>query len=313
MYIPILISLLLGSLHVTAQTQYTATAPAAVEKARATALTLSPTSNVQGRSFNRFVTIWCENTDFDIAAGDPNFKYLASQGITLTNYKALTHPSQGNYVGAVGGSLHGITGDSFTRIPPSTKTIVDLLEAKGVSWSEYQEDMPYSGFEGNAWVNQKNGRNDYVRKHNPLISYDSITSLPNRLAKIKNFTMFERDLEEDKLPQWLFITPNMTSDGHDTSVTIAGKWTRDLLDPLLKNPKFMDGTLVLVTFDETESYTTPNRVFALLLGDVIPVSARGTSDSKAYTHYSQMATVERNWDLGSLGLGDEGALGFFMG
>jgi hypothetical protein len=30
-----------------------------------------------------------------------------------------------------------------------------------------QEDMPYSGFEGFAWVNQKNGANDYVRKHNP--------------------------------------------------------------------------------------------------------------------------------------------------
>jgi hypothetical protein len=77
---------------------------------------------------------------------------------------ALTHPSQGNYVAAVGGSLNGITGDSFTRIPSSSKTIVDLLEAKGVSWSEYQEDLPYSGFEGN-YVNQKNGANDYVRKH----------------------------------------------------------------------------------------------------------------------------------------------------
>jgi len=29
----------------------------------------------------------------------------------------------------------------------------------------YQEDMPYSGFEGFGWVNQKNGANDYVRKH----------------------------------------------------------------------------------------------------------------------------------------------------
>jgi len=41
---------------------------------------------------------------------------------------------------------------------------VDLLEAAGVSWSLYQEDMPYSGFEGD-YVNQQNGRNDYVRKH----------------------------------------------------------------------------------------------------------------------------------------------------
>jgi hypothetical protein len=44
----------------------------------------------------------------------------------------------------------------------------------------------------------------------PLMSYDSVTSDVNRLAKIKNFTMFEKDLSADKLPQWMFITPNMS-------------------------------------------------------------------------------------------------------
>jgi len=52
------------------QTQYTSTAASAVEKARATALTESPTSNIAGKTFDRFVTIWCENTDYSIAAGD---------------------------------------------------------------------------------------------------------------------------------------------------------------------------------------------------------------------------------------------------
>lgn len=98
-----------------------------------------------------------------------NFAYLASQGVTLTNYLAITHPSQPNYVAAVGGSTHGVSSDSFTRISSTSKTIVDLLEAGGVSWSEYQEDMPYSGFEG-TYVNQKTGANDYVRKHKYFLS-----------------------------------------------------------------------------------------------------------------------------------------------
>jgi len=42
---------------VLAQTQYTSTAAAAVAKARATALTESPTSNVAGKTFDRFVAI----------------------------------------------------------------------------------------------------------------------------------------------------------------------------------------------------------------------------------------------------------------
>ena len=53
-----------------AQTQYTSTGTAAVAAAKATAKTLSPTSSVPGKSFDRFVNIWLENTDFEMAAGD---------------------------------------------------------------------------------------------------------------------------------------------------------------------------------------------------------------------------------------------------
>lgn len=64
----------------------------------------------------------------------------------------------------MGGSTNGITDDTFQRISSTKQTIVDLLDAKGVSWSEYQEHLPYSGFEGN-WKNQQTGASDYVRKH----------------------------------------------------------------------------------------------------------------------------------------------------
>jgi hypothetical protein len=93
-----------------------------------------------------------------------NLSYLANQGITLTNYLAVAHPSQPNYAATVGGDTHGISSDGFTRLGKSIQTIVDLLEVKRISWSEYMEDSPYSGFEGN-YVNQQTGANDYVRKH----------------------------------------------------------------------------------------------------------------------------------------------------
>ncbi len=43
------------------------------------------------------------------------------------------------------------------------------------------------------------------------MSYDSVTSNLNRLAKSKNFTIFQKDLASNKLPQWMFITPNMST------------------------------------------------------------------------------------------------------
>ena len=100
--------------------------------------------------------------------------------------------------------------DNFNQIPANVSTVIDLLEAGNISWGEYQEDSPYSGFEGIAWVNQKTKANDYVRKHNPAVSYNSVADSTQRLSQTKNFTLFNEDLANNKLPQWMFITPNMS-------------------------------------------------------------------------------------------------------
>jgi hypothetical protein len=64
-------------------------------------------------------------------------------------------------------------------------------------------------------------------------------------------------------------------------------------------------------FDESENYFNNNQVFSILLGDAVPASSHGTSNSTAFNHYSQMATVENNWNLGNLGLNDATATPFF--
>lgn len=61
---------------------------------------------------------------------------------------------------------------------------------------------------------------------------------------------------------------------------------------LLGNSKFNNNTCVLITFDENETYSIENRVYAILLGDAIPSALRGTHDSTFYTHYSQLSTVQ---------------------
>lgn len=100
--------------------------------------------------------------------------------------------------------------DNFNQAPANISTVIDLLEDKGVSWSEYQEDLSYSGFEGVADANQQTKANDYVRKHNPAVIYNSVADNADRLAKLKNFTLFYNDLNANELPQWMFITPNMS-------------------------------------------------------------------------------------------------------
>ncbi|KAA8893303.1 acid phosphatase [Sphaerosporella brunnea] len=279
-----------------------------VTMALATAAIANPLHKVvPGKAFDRFVTIWLENTDYDKAAGDPNLAWLATKGITLTNYFAVTHPSQPNYMASVGGEYFGVNHDNYQEVPQNVSTVADLLEARCISWGEYQEDMPYTGYTAFNFPNPATKANMYVRKHNPLVIYNSVGKHADRLAKLKNTTLFWEDLKAKKLPQWIFITPNMTSDGHDSSVTVAGAWTRSFLEPLLENEYFMKRTLVLVTFDENHTYPGQNRVFSILLGGAVPEYLHGTKDTNFYDHYSELATVEANWNLHTLGRYDVGA------
>jgi hypothetical protein len=92
-------------------------------------------------------------------------------------------------------------GGFFNTIPVNVSTVVDLLDTKGISWGEYQENLPYAGFQGFNYSNQISFNNSYVRKHNPLIIYDSVASNATRLSLIKNFTSFNSDLAAQTLPQ----------------------------------------------------------------------------------------------------------------
>lgn len=66
----------------------------------------------------------------------------------------------------------------------------------------------------------------------------------------------------------------------------------------------MNNTLILLTFDETETYTTRNVVYPLLLGGAVPESLHGTTHNPFYNHYSAISPVSVNWDLPSLGRWD---------
>ncbi|KAI0306225.1 phosphoesterase family-domain-containing protein [Multifurca ochricompacta] len=270
---------------------------------------LGPTEQkVHGKSFDRFIQIWLENTDFETANATAEFQKLASQGILLDQYFALTHPSEPNYVAGVAGDFWGMANDGFFAIPSNISTIVDLLDTKDISWASYQENAPADGFTGFSFasVNYLSPgappRTFYVRKHNPLIIYDSVATVPSRAARIRNFNDFAADVNASAIPQWLFVTPNLVNDGHDTDMTFTSAWLEFWLEPLLTDRRFNDEhTLILLTFDENETKGTNNRIWAALLGGAIPKHLHGTTDSTFYTHYSALSTVQANWGLGSLG------------
>ncbi|KAF8845480.1 hypothetical protein BDN67DRAFT_460873 [Paxillus ammoniavirescens] len=266
--------------------------------------TIVNTPNVPGKVFDRFIQIWLENTDFAQAAGQAVFKNLSSQGITLSSYYGVTHPSEPNYIAASGGDFWGLSSDNLVDVPTNISTIVDLLDLAGISWSSYQENMPSDGYPGFNFTNP-DGYTYYVRKHNPLVIYDSVGLNSTRAARIRNFNDFAVDVDNNTLSQWIFVTPNIRNDAHDTTIEYATDWLTYWLVPLLQDPNFnTPKTLILLTFDENEDYNINNQVYSVLLGGVIPQNLWNTTDDTFYTHYSTLTTVENNWDLGNLGRQD---------
>lgn len=77
--------LLAGGVAAQIENMYTATGTAEVAAAAATAKTLSPTSNVKGKAFDRIAIIWLENTDYDMAINDRTSKTIRVSSASGTN------------------------------------------------------------------------------------------------------------------------------------------------------------------------------------------------------------------------------------
>lgn len=81
----------------------------------------------------------------------------------------------------MGGSNFGITSDDYYNIPANVTNLFDLLEAKGLTWKSYQEDIPST-----CWTDFISDDGLYVRKHNPPMIFDSIGLNKTRCANIVN-------------------------------------------------------------------------------------------------------------------------------
>jgi Phosphoesterase family len=99
-------------------------------------------------TFNNILVIILENTDYSAAIADPNLAAFAASGVLFSNWDAIGHPSQPNYIALTSGSTNGVTNDNTVTI--NVQNVVDLLEAKGLTWKSYQENWPGNCFLGSV-------------------------------------------------------------------------------------------------------------------------------------------------------------------
>lgn len=257
-----------------------------------------PARNKTGKaapSFTKVMVIMLENISYNAAMAQHFLSGFAGQGALLSNFSAEAHPSQGNYIALTAGTTAGVTSDKPYDL--NVRHLGDLLEAKGKTWKVYAQAYP-----GNCFLGAKSG--NYVRKHIPFLSYINVQQDPQRCGNIMDDSGFSADIAGGQLPDFSLFIPDIKNDGHDTGVAYADNWLNSYFAPLMKNPDFMKGMLLVISFDEDDKSTTTNHIYTALYGDsVVP----GSVSDGAYTHYSLLRTIEDVFGLGNLGQNDSTA------
>ncbi|MEL7115576.1 MAG: alkaline phosphatase family protein, partial [Pseudomonadota bacterium] len=179
-------------------------------------------------AFERILIVMMENQYRNYVLTDPFMAKLAEAGLSLTNSFGCFHPSQTNYVASLAGELCNVTNDTAPTTALTQPTLVDRMEAKGVSWKAYMEALPQEPWTkvwqapsypaDEAPIAEYPNTNDalarYFRKHNAFASFQSIQSQQERWEKIVDEHQFWADVGNEALPQYAWFTPDIWNDGH---------------------------------------------------------------------------------------------------
>jgi phosphatidylinositol-3-phosphatase len=261
------------------------------------ALAVGAASQLPASHGSHVVVIVMENAEYQEVIGSSSAPYvngLAKRYALATQSFGITHPSLPNYLALTSGSTHGITSDC-TGCRVSAPNIVDQLEAAGISWKAYLEDVPASCFRGA-------GAGGYAKKHNPFIYYQDVAGSSARCGRLVGFSQLASDLRSGRLPTYAWITPNLCDDGHDCGVAAGDRFLARTVPALIR--ELGPHGFALITWDEGVSdrgccgVAHGGHIATILAGPGVLAGARQRT---AVDHYGALATIEGVLGLPPLG------------
>jgi hypothetical protein len=305
-----------------------------------------------------------------------NNQLLKQAGVSYaTQYFGVTHPSLPNYLALISGSNQSIFddckagadvtckaeefvpggGDAATTgrlltdeqaakaaTQPhlfSGQTLVDQIEKAGHSWKAYMEAMPANdklieyapvGVDGKVIAKL------YAQKHNPFVYFDGIRGNADRMAKIVPYEEFERDLTDNNVPDFVWISPHQCHDMHGVSpesatavkmpecgypdagldhgaIKLGDGYLADVVPKIIGSTAWKEGASLVIVWDEDDyagfagTAGSPIGNNQTILGGsrapLIVVNADQAPPKKLdepANHYNLLAAIEDVWQLGCL-------------
>lgn len=246
--------------------------------------------------------VMLENEGYEVTFGPGSpAKYLNQlqrRGAIVRNYYGISHFSLGNYIALISGQApnpattedceqftefvaSGFTADgqaigSGCVYPASVATIANQLQARGLTWKAYMQDMGSDPARESAACghppigavdNTQAARigDQYATRHNPFVYFHSIIDTPACGQRVVSLEPLAADLASiATTPNYVFITPNLCNDGHDGGETgrcvdgepgglvSADRFLQALVPRIVSSPAFRRDGLLIITFDESD-------------------------------------------------------------
>ncbi len=238
--------------------------------------------------YQHIVEIMMENQSYGTIIGNPlapNLNALANRYGLATNYYGVTHPSEPNYMAAVGGSFFGVQDDNQFYCTPAMATtdpmcagttvdhtvtarnIADQLTARGKTWKGYFQSLPAiagpvisSGPNANGPYTFKypSAANAlYASKHNPFVNF---TGTQGALANMVPDTQLAIDLAHGRLANYSLVVPNQCNDMHGTGgcgstslISLGDTYVQNTVNQIMSSEVWERGNnAIVITWDEDD-------------------------------------------------------------
>ena len=238
-----------------------------------------------------------------------------SYALACYNAGIHDHPSEPNYVWAEAGTDFGAHTDADPRAA-NGNTFYDLsihfaslLNAAGISWKNYQEDVdlttsPTNSASGtNGPVNPYNGTTqyNYAVKHNPMTFFTD-TALENVYPLAQLFL----DLNNGTVGRYNWITPDQYNDAHSSlnggftyhgvhytgdqsSIAAGDNFLSQVVPQIMASPEYQNNGVIVIWWDESEGGDDTNHAIPEI---IISPLAKGNAyaSSVPVNHSSDIKT-----------------------
>ncbi len=253
-----------------------------------------------------------------------------------SNYYGVVHPSQANYIALLGGSTFGIHDDDAFYCQPgqlngfcpnsrqpdyvnhtiASKSLMDQLEARGLTWKGYFETIPEPGSKVVFAPNPV--RALYAAKHNGFMAFKSVQDNPQRLNKLVGIDQLAIDLQNGTVPNYSHIVLNQCHEMHGlpecsnlqqlikTGDTQVGKLVNQIMASKVWSAK--GNSAIVITWDEDDNPPVklqpqgccgfdPKSSANFGGGHIVTLvitnhGQKGVVDRTPYNHYSLLRTTE---------------------